>query len=101
MPAAGPDLAKDTADRWKKYLDKADKDHPYLKDWYASKSRSAAEAFQKLTIEVNARKKHVDDENHITLGLNPNRNDLSQADLKSLPRDEYVLWHDLFGDSGV
>ncbi|HZL57008.1 MAG TPA: DUF1553 domain-containing protein, partial [Bryobacteraceae bacterium] len=39
--------------------------------------------------------------NHITLGLNPNRNDLSQANLVSLDRDKFVLWEDIFGDKGV
>jgi hypothetical protein len=50
---------------------------------------------------VNAEKKEVDDKNHITLGANPNRGDLSNANLVSLERDKFVLWEDFFGNRGV
>lgn len=100
-----PRLDGETRDRWKKYLDSPDKNHPYLKAWYAAKTpeerSKAAKEFQTLVISVNAEKAVVDDKNHITLGLNPNRNDLSQANLLSLERDKFVLWDDVFGDKGV
>jgi len=100
-----PVLDTETEEKWKKYLSSPQKEHPYLKAWFAAKTpedkNKAAHEFQALLIEVNAEKKIVDDKNHITLGLNPNRNDLSQANLVSLERDKFVLWEDIFGDKGV
>lgn len=113
MAAAGAGamdgLDEETAARWKKYLEKPQKDHPYLKKWselsaaHASEDelRQAAAAFQKLVLDVNAEKKHVDDENHIILGLDPDRSALASASLKSLERNKYELWRDVFGDKGV
>ena len=91
----------ETQARWKKYLDKPEKDHPYLKAWSAGKSRAVAEEFQAALLKVIADKNRVDDENHIRLGLNPSRNDFSNADLVALPRDRYVLWKDVMGEKGV
>src|SRR5665213_2652675 len=100
-----PALDNETEGKWKKYLASPIKEHPYLKAWFAAKTpeekQKAAEDFQTLVIAVNAEKKQVDDKNHITLGLNPNRNDLSQANLVSLDRDKFVLWEEIFGDKGV
>ena len=100
-----PALDTETEEKWKKYLSSPQKEHPYLKAWFAAKTpeekNKAAHEFQTLLLEVNAEKKIVDDKNHITLGLNPNRNDLSQANLVSLERDKFVLWEDIFGDRGV
>ena len=101
MIGTGTNLDSETLERTKKYLEKTEKDHPYLKDWYAAKSRKAAEDFQTFAIALNVEKRKIDDENHITLGLNPNRNDLSQASLKSLERDKFVAWRELFGDKGI
>jgi hypothetical protein len=46
-------------------------------------------------------KKHIDDENHVRLGLNPSREDLSNANLVSLERNKFGLWEDLVGEKGV
>ena len=96
-----PKLDAETLERWKKYLATPDKDHPFLKPWFAATTpedkKKAARDFEALALKVNAEKKLVDDKNHITLGLNPNRKDLSQANLVSLERDQFVLWEDLFG----
>ncbi len=97
--AAGLDAEE--AERWKKYLAKPEKDHPFLKPWVDSHSRKAAEEFQALVLSIHAEYKRIEAENKITLGLNPNRQDLSQASLKSLERDRYVLWNEMFGRSGV
>ncbi|MEO7144212.1 MAG: PSD1 and planctomycete cytochrome C domain-containing protein [Bryobacteraceae bacterium] len=102
-------LDTETFDRWKGYLKSPVKDHPYLKTWFdltgqhlaPDELKTAAADFQKLVLDVDAEQKRVEDENHVTLGLNPNRGDLSGASLKSLARDKYVLWRDVFGDSGV
>lgn len=91
--------------KWKKYLASPEKNHPFLKGWFeakdeASKKKVAAE-FQALVLAVNAEKKLVEDKNHIILGLDPSRNDLSQASLVSMDRDRFTLWEDLFSDRGI
>ena len=106
-PAEG--LDHPTLRRWARYLAKKDKEHPYLKAWDGlvagnatpEEFRKAANEFQDLVLAVNAEKKLVDEKNHITLGLNPSREDLSRASLVSLARDKYVLWRDLFEDKGI
>ncbi len=95
-------LDPSTLERWKKYLSNPKTDHPYLNEWHAAKTgadrRLAAEKFQELLLATNAEKKGVDDRNHIKLGLDPSRRDLSQADLESLPRDKFVMWREIFGE---
>jgi mono/diheme cytochrome c family protein len=92
-------LDADTLAKWTKYLKAPKKEHPFLKAWYdapADGKKKAALDFENLLLAVNAEKKLIDDKNHITLGLNPNRGDLSGANLVSLERDRYVLWEDVF-----
>jgi uncharacterized protein DUF1553/uncharacterized protein DUF1549/cytochrome c len=92
-----------TLARWKNYLTVRKPDHPYLAGWSAAKTaeerRREAAKFQELLLKTNQEKKAVDDRNHITLGRNPSRNDLSQANLESLPRDKFVLWNETFGEA--
>ncbi len=96
-------LDEETVARWEAYLGKPVKEHPFLKDWAAAKTpderKAAATAFEALVEAVSAEKKVVDDKNHITLGANPNRQDLSSANLVSMERDRFVLWEDIFGDA--
>ena len=98
----GATLDQATLARWKDYLAKGKIDHPYLNGWRAAKTgaerREAAEQFQELLLATNAEKKAIDDRNHIKLGLDPSRGDLSQADLESLARDKFVLWREVFGE---
>jgi cytochrome c553 len=102
-----PDITLDAEVRgkWKKYLASPEKDHPFLTAWFAAKTsqdrRKAADDFQALLLQVSAERKVVEDKNHITLGLNPNREDLSQANLVSMDRDRFYLWDNVFGARGV
>jgi mono/diheme cytochrome c family protein len=100
-----PGLDSDVAEKWKKYLASPEKEHPFLKAWFAAKTpeekKKASGDFEKLVLAVDAEKRQIDDKNHITLGANPNRNDLSQANLASLERDRFVLWEDIFSGKGV
>jgi hypothetical protein len=106
LAAAGdkPDskLDQETVENWKKYLASPDKDHPLLKPWFAAKTAperaKAAQDFQTLILSINDEKKLVDEKNQITLGLNPDRQELSQANLVSLERDRFVAWEDLFSE---
>src|SRR5262249_7663829 len=93
-PADG--LDPETLKNWTAYLERKNRQHPFLKAFDEAPSQESAEAFQKLLLEVNAAQKVIEDKNHIKLGLNPNRSDLSQASLESLPRDKYVLWRETF-----
>jgi hypothetical protein len=43
---------------------------------------------------VDAEKTAVDDRNHLKLGNDPNRSDLAQANLESMPRDRFFLWEE-------
>jgi hypothetical protein len=63
--------------------------------------RKAAAEFQATLLAIHAEKKLIDEKNKITLGLNPNRSDLSGASLVSLSRDKYILWRDFFEAKGV
>jgi mono/diheme cytochrome c family protein len=100
-----PALDRGTLARWTKYLADPEKQHPFLKDWYAATTQDrrakAATEFQAQVLAVIAEKNRVDDENHIRLGLNPSRNDLSNANLVSLDRAKFGLWEDMLGDRGV
>jgi mono/diheme cytochrome c family protein len=103
LTAAKPDdstLDKETQGKMTKYL-AANHKHPFLAAWDKDRSPQAARDFQTLLLDINKEKKHVDDENHIRLGLNPTRENLSDANLVSMARDKYVLWEDFFGDKGV
>jgi hypothetical protein len=103
--AAGPALDQETLARWTKYLGDPEKQHPFLKDWYAATTDDqrahAAGEFQTQVLAVIAEKTHIDDENHIRLGLNPSRGDLANANLVSLDRAKFGLWEDLLGEHGV
>jgi hypothetical protein len=104
----GEGLDHRTLENWQKYLKRTDLEHPYLKPWFeaanggeAAAMRKAAAEFQATLNSINAEKKIIDEKNKITLGLNPNRGDLSSASLLSLARDKYILWRDLFEGKGV
>jgi len=101
----GGTLDPETLKRWTKYLAEAEKQHPFLKDWRAASTDDqrvqAAAEFQAQVLAVIAEKAHVDDENHVRLGLNPSRDDLSSAKLVSLDRAKFGLWEDMLGDHGV
>ncbi len=89
-----------------KYPDDPRKNHPFLEAVAGGtraegrcgnaheKPRKSLRVCCSATI---AEKKRIDDENHIRLGLNPSREDLSKANLVSMDRETYVLWEDFFG----
>jgi hypothetical protein len=102
---ADPALDRETLARWTKYLAESEKQHPFLRDWYAATTddrlAKAATEFQAQVLAVIAEKTRVDDENHVRLGLDPTRDDLSNANLVSLDRAKFGLWEDMLGDRGV
>jgi mono/diheme cytochrome c family protein len=52
-PPAKTKLDQETLDRWKKYLDKPDKEHPFLKDW----KKQNPDEFQSLVLKAAEEKK--------------------------------------------
>ncbi len=105
MPGKDGTLDAETKARWTKYLATPEKQHPFLKAWYEAKTpeqrATAAAEFQAQVLAVIAEKARVDDENHVRLGVNPSREDLSKANLVSLDRAKFGLWEDMLGDRGV
>ncbi len=93
-------LDSETVERWKTYLSNPRKDYPFLKNWFAAQDeravREEAVRVKDLILQIIDEKKTVDKKNEITLGLNPEREDLAKATLVSLDRDKYVFWRDLF-----
>lgn len=102
-----PDASLDaeTLARWTKYLADPEKQHPFLKDWYAATDHAgrakAAADLESRDFAVIEEKRHIDDVNHVRLGLNPTREDLSNANLVSLDRNKFGLWEDLLGEKGI
>ena len=97
-------LDAETLERWAKYLTTPKRSHSYLKPWLDAVARNAsqqelqtvAREFQARIEEVSEEKKRVDEKNLIKLGLNPSRNQQSQADLDSLPIEKYSLYREIF-----
>ena len=81
-------------------------DHPYLRRLARRQERrttavaEAARSFRNSSSPSTPRRKRIDDHNHIKLGLEsqPRRSERGQP--ASLPRDKFVLWRDLFGETG-
>jgi len=86
-------LDSETVERWKTYLSNPRKDYPFLKNWFAAQDeravREEAVRVKDLILQIIDEKKTVDKKNEITLGLNPEREDLAKATLVSLDRDKY------------
>ena len=105
--APADDLDVETLERWSKYLESPKKEHPYLNRWFELAAKgatreefeAAAREFQAKVEEVNEEKHLVDEKNKIKLGLDPTRNDMSQADLFSLSIEKYNFWRDLFAEA--
>jgi hypothetical protein len=106
--AAMAALDAETLKRWTEYLKQTKRDHPFLDDWDKARARHASRAelepiaarLQQTILDIDAEKKRIDDRNHIALGLDPDRETLSQAKLQALERDKWAFWEDLFGGRG-
>jgi mono/diheme cytochrome c family protein len=99
----GTGLDTETLERWKTFLSSPRKDYSFLKPWFEAQDeksvRAEAGRLKDLILQIVDEKKTVDKKNEITLGLNPERQDLAGATLVSLDRDKYVFWRDLFAKS--
>ncbi len=126
MAAAGlaqqGDLNAATVERWKKYLAKAQYEHPFLAQWKKQPSAEAAAEFERLVLAVLREKKEVDADNEAAIAPTRPKRDAPKTRLpngfstydefcpgcaveaRALERDRYMLWRDLFRpgkDGGV
>jgi hypothetical protein len=111
-------LDQQTLARWVRYLGDPKKDHPYLKSWNEDVA-SSAENLEKLVLSILEEKKEIDQDNRVLMAIaNPEKRKFGAEDesrllpnrftsladycvgcdvaVKSMPRDKYVLWRDLF-----
>ena len=106
---ADANLNPEILSRWKTYLKDQDKEHPFLKSWFALVSsnptladvKKAAEEFQSLVIRLFAEKREIDDRNYVKLGGAKGAKDertRQYTNLESLEIEKYYLWRDLASD---
>ena len=99
-------LDLEVVNRWIKYLDQAEKEHPYLKDWEAMVARGGslkeatdlADPFQEIVLTINLEKKELEDRNYVKLGGAKGAADMGTrqyANLEFLDLQKWYLWRDL------
>jgi hypothetical protein len=102
-------LDLETLLRWKKYLDRPQHEHPFLKDWKTDPGR-----VQETVLAVLAAKAEIDEENEAAIAPTRPRRNAPKTRLpngfetydefcpgcnvvaRSLDRDRFMLWNDLF-----
>ena len=93
-------LDEETLKRWTDYLKEPRQDHPYLKDWFAARTKEehekAAREFQELVFHINQEKRIVDDRNDLKIGDKSSNPDLAALELEAIDHTKYVLWRGLF-----
>ncbi|MBI3210671.1 MAG: PSD1 domain-containing protein [Candidatus Solibacter usitatus] len=94
-----PDVKLDaeTLDRWVAYLKMPAHEHSFVDGW-RDEAKLPAELFRKRVLDLLAEQKNIEEQNFIRLGGSNARNDLSRADLLSLPREKWIFWRDLFSN---
>jgi mono/diheme cytochrome c family protein len=92
-------LDAETLDRLKAYLEAGELEHPFLANWRDSSFDD--KAFQTKLLEVLDQKRAIDRENLIALGGKDDGRTVRVIEVKSLPRDEYMLWRDFFSPTKV
>ncbi|MFN9262513.1 MAG: PSD1 and planctomycete cytochrome C domain-containing protein [Acidobacteriota bacterium] len=99
------DLDAEVLGRWKAFLQKSKRDHPFFAPWFALPSNaSAAEvrqtalALQKSIQTVIADKKAVDDRNYVKLGGIEGLKDVNRQIstlVDALPVERFYFWRDI------
>jgi hypothetical protein len=100
-------LDSETLQRWIRYLGKADPSQPYLKPWRdlmasggsLAEAQQTAAAFQETVLTVHKEIAGIEERNLATLGGAKGNPALAKIVLVPYPRDKYVFWRDLFGES--
>jgi hypothetical protein len=99
-------LDPETLERWIAYL-KKDHEHSYLKAWNEmmarggslEEARTLAAGFQQTVLAVTKEIEAIEEENLAKLGGASGNPALAKIVLVPYPRDKYVFWRDLFGES--
>ena len=106
--AAGEEnLDVETLERWVEYLAREDYTHHYLDSWKAliagqgdtEAARKVAADFETQLLEVHAAMAEIENENLAILGDSEGNPALAKLVLKPYPRDAYVFWMSLFGET--
>ncbi|MFN7922497.1 MAG: PSD1 and planctomycete cytochrome C domain-containing protein [Bryobacteraceae bacterium] len=99
-------LDQETLDRWVKYLADPNREHPYLKDWFAlvagkpteDQVRAAADRYQAFALDLIERSKEVDDKNYVAFGGKKGMKDertRQYTNIVSLPVLDFYQWREL------
>ena len=99
-------LDRETLERWIKYL-KKDHEHTYLKSWNEmlarggslEEARKLAADFQETVLSVATEMESIEEQNLARLGGASGNPSLAKIVLIPYPRDKYVFWRGLFGES--
>jgi hypothetical protein len=94
----GEDLDAETLGRWKKFLGKAKKDHPFFAPWFGHEGRGAAVEMQAAVRAVIAEKKAVDDRNYVKVGGIEGMKDTGKVIgtlVDALPIERFYFWRDM------
>src|SRR5205823_1790523 len=99
-------LDPEILERWTRYLKNPQKEHPYLKDWYAVVGRrgsleelkKGAANFQDFVLSIFREQQQIDDRNYVKLGGAEgikNEEKRQFTNVESLEIKKYYLWRDL------
>jgi hypothetical protein len=92
-------LDAETISRLKTYLDAGHFEHPFLKGWEDSSFDS--NAFRDKLLFVLEQKRNIDRDNLIALGGKDDGRTVRVVEVKSLARDDYMVWRDFFNPTRV
>jgi hypothetical protein len=100
--AAG--LDEGVLQRWVDYLGRKDHEGDYLKNWQklladGGNARKVGEALQAEVLTLHTEIRGIEEKNLATLGGAEGNPALAKIVLLPYPRDKYVFWAGLFGDS--
>src|SRR5581483_5385384 len=97
-------LDRETLDRWVAYVKQSPRQQPYF-DRYDRLCRSgapetevktAADEIQQLVLSVFREQRKIEEQNKIITGGATDEATLAKFQTRSLPRDKFVLWKDMF-----
>ena len=100
-------LDSETLQRWVKYLSKSAHEHPHLTAWQdllktggdLQAALRVAQDFQKTVLAIHKEIREIEEKNLATLGGAEGNPALAKVVLLPYPRDKYVFWSELFGES--
>ena len=117
-------LDRETLERWVKYLEKPQEEHPYLDTWaklvphgsaMESQVRQVADDYQALMVSIVKEHEEIDEEVRVLLAKLPPKKErelprlpngytsgdsfkIPDIEPRALARDRYVAWNEILGD---